>query len=641
MRSLFLLAAVLPLYSQITIDTFAGGAVRSGVPAQNVFLESVAGLMWDTAGNAAFCDQQNHAVRRVRTDGILETIAGGTGMGFSGDGGPATAALLNMPANPRYDGAGNLYFADTGNFRIRKVDPAGRITTVAGNGIPWTTGMATSGPAAQLSLGYVVDLVVDAAGRVYWIDTYPTRVRVMGTDGQVRDFFTPVENDSLRALGTDSAGNVYIEDSVTYQYLIIWRASPDGTLFKFREWLATGNNGAPSFGAFTADAAGNVYVVGSSGLNGGNIERLGADGSTTLVAGGGGFGYVSSGDGPALNTVIYPFALAVDAHGNIAFADNFTPVNHYLAQPEIRVVTADGQLKTLAGGNPEIAPDGTPLKSAWFLNATSIAFSRTGDLYIAENRACKIRKIGADGVLRTFAGTGICAYPTPAGPNAKTSNIPQPGAIAVDSQGRVWMADAMLNLYSIAQDGTVSKVIKTPVNGGTGKIAIDSRDLVYVQGVYSLYRVLADGSYEALYPAASANINLGTLSAIGADAAGNVYFQASGTAYRVNDDGTYAPAYRNLVSNANSLAFDALGRVWQGDYSEIDVTGPKGTVRLGELQPGISGDGGPVNLARMWTARSVVFSPAGDLYFLDGTRVRLLTGIATEVPRPPLRRRPR
>jgi uncharacterized protein (TIGR03437 family) len=636
MRSLLLFAAILPLYSQITIDTFAGGVVRSGVPAQNVFLENINGLAWDPAGNVVFCDQQNNVVRRVRTDGILETIAGTGGMGYGGDGGPATAALLSNPTAPRFDGPGNLYFADVGNNRIRRVDTKGTITTVAGDGVPFVAGMDTSGPALQESIGSVFDIAVDTVGTIYLNEPNLFRVRKVTTDGQIHDLLTVATGTNIAALGIDGAGNLYVEERITVQHLVILKVAPNGTISTFREYTATGNNFAPAFSAMTADAAGNVWVVTGSGAIGNNIERLGADGSTTLVAGGGGMGYVSSPDGPALNTVMYPFALSVDARGNIAIGDAFTPVNHYLVLDEVRVVTAAGQLQTLAGANPQIAPDGTPLKSAWFLNPTSIAFSRTGDLYIAENRACKVRKIGADGVLTTFAGTGNCAYPTPAGPNAKTSDIPQPGSIAVDSQGRVWMADAMLNLYSIAQDGTVGKVIQTPVIGGTGKIAIDAKDRVYVQGLDSLYRVMADGTYQKLIPspANGSSGQISGLTGIGADASGQVYFTAAGTIYAVNDDGTFTAVYPNLLVYGNSLAFDAAHRVWQGGGSEIDTTSAAGTARLGALPSGITGDGGPVNMARMWTTGSVAFSPAGDLYFLDATRVRRLTGIGNAVATP-------
>src|SRR4051812_22066888 len=122
LRSCLLLFLTAICWSQIVVDTFAGGKIRSGVPAQAVFLSRVDGITFDSGGNIVFCEPSRNIIRRIRTDGILETIAGNGTTGFSGDGGPALAASLNSPVAPRYDSGGNLYFADAGNSRIRRID---------------------------------------------------------------------------------------------------------------------------------------------------------------------------------------------------------------------------------------------------------------------------------------------------------------------------------------------------------------------------------------------------------------------------------------------------------------------------------------------------------------------------------------
>jgi sugar lactone lactonase YvrE len=391
----------------------------------------------------------------VRTDGILETIAGTGVTGFGGDGGPATAALLNFPAAPVYDSAGNLYFADQANHRVRRIDSSGIIATVAGDGIPYAAGMDTSGPALERSLN-PAGLAVGLSGKVYILDPTLNRLRLLTADGQLRDFFAfSTDGSNTNSLTSDGAGNLYTIQTTGFRYEAIARIAPDGTLSTFREWQAAPNSGLAFVGPITADAKGNVY-----GVQSGSIVRFSPDGGNTAIAGGG-QGYASSPDGPALPSVISPSALAVNAQGNIAFADTFVFVNHYLALAEIRKITADSQLQTLAGNAPQIVPDGTPLSSAWFEQPSAIAFSRTGDLYLADFRACLIRRIGANGVLSTFAGTGNCAYPAPSGPNAKSSDIVQPYSLAVDSQNRVWVADYYLNLYSIAQDGTISPILSS------------------------------------------------------------------------------------------------------------------------------------------------------------------------------------
>ena len=137
-----------------TIGTIAGNGQRGfagdGGPAINAFLWQPVGVALDTAGNFYFTDSGNLRVRKVTPAGIISTVAGNGQSGFSGDGGAATAASLNRPAGIAVDFAGNLFIADSGNNRIRKVAPSGAITTVAGAPAipPGDGGLATS---AQLS----------------------------------------------------------------------------------------------------------------------------------------------------------------------------------------------------------------------------------------------------------------------------------------------------------------------------------------------------------------------------------------------------------------------------------------------------------------------------------------------------------
>ncbi len=630
-----LLAAVFPLAAQITINSFAGGAVRSGVPAQNVYLEGNSGLTWDANGNLVFCDQTNQAMRRVDANGTMETIAGMGVPGFTGDGGPATGALLNKPLTPHYDAAGNLYFLDSGNARIRRIDTKGIITTIAGDGIGFIAGMDSTGPALQRSLDYIGDMEVSPAGNVYFSEPNENRIRVVTPNGQVSVFFTLAQGNLSSSMTVDGAGNLYISETNGVHYAAILRIAPDGTAAILYQVTTTGENSA-SAPSVTADPAGNLYIVTAVGEAYAIARFIPANGSTTIIAGGGqppDFGYVSSPDGPALPSVIYPSNLAFDAHGNVAFYDTFTPVACCNTRIEIREVTASSQLVTLAGGNGQFAPDGTALGGIWFEGLTSIAFSQSGDLYVGEYRSCKIRKISANGAFTTFAGNGTCAYPKP-GPNATNAAITPPGSIAVDQQNRVWVADGYADLYNIAQDGTVSQVIKTPVEGGTGQIAVDGKGRVDVLGLDSLYRVLPDFTYQSLIPPPS-NGGSGVyrdLTAIGADATGTVYFTANSNIYSINDDGSFTLAYQNQA--IAPLAIGPDERIWGGGYGTIGVIGPAGTAVLGDTRAVTPGDGGPVNSAGIDQAGSMAFSPAGDLYFTDDNRIRRLTGIANATPAP-------
>ncbi len=226
-------------------------------------------------------------------------------------------------------------------------------------------------------------------------------------------------------------------------------------------------------------------------------------------------------------STISPSYLTVDPHGNVGFVDAFQLF--YSSLIEIREVTPQFTLKTLAGANPQPAPDGTPLRNAWFLGLISIAFDSSGNLYVAEVQDCLIRKIDVAGNLTTFAGTGVCGVSPPTG-NAKTTNLVTmyPISLAVDSQNRVWVADDFLNLYSIAQDGTISEYsTRTPASGGKGQLAIDGKDRLYVQTEFELVRILPDLTLQVIVTpqtSAAPPPGLQQVDSLGTDLSGNVYF---------------------------------------------------------------------------------------------------------------------
>jgi uncharacterized protein (TIGR03437 family) len=625
--------------SGILIDTFAGGKIRSGVLAQNVLLPDLTSLAWDPAGNVVICDIDNDVIRRIRPDGIIETIAGAGVTGFAGDGGLALDAIFDQPMLPRYDSAGNLYFFDSGNFRIRRIDRQGNIASVAGNGLQHQIGQNLSGPADAVSLDRIIDMAIDHRGNIYLLENALNIIRRITPAGNLEIFAggaspscdTCISNGGLLAteaqlyspasLAIGGDGSVYVVESALNPDTMaprIRRISSDGIITTFLNGTHVGGAIYSLPQSLTSDPAGNLY-----GVSGASIVRLNADATTTLLAGTASStaSGPSSPDGPALPSVINSRGIAVDAQGNIAFIDKGT------ANMEIREITGQSQLKTLAGQNPKPAPDGTPLRDAWFIGLSSIAFDHNGNLYIAESVPCLIRKIDTKGVLSTFAGNGNCAYPKPAG-NAVDALAPV-GSLAVDSQNRLWVADLDLNLYSIDQNGPITFYAKpTPVTGTTGKIAIDSKDRVYVMGSLSLYRILADGATRqtVVAPPESGNASLLNGAGLGVDTAGNMYFGTYDSVYRVNDDATYSQLYSRGVGG--SFVVNAAGSVWSAPCI-IDGSGER---CLG-LGPGFAGDGSIAQQARILSSQSV-FAPNGDLYFVSGDRIRKLTGLSAPVPTP-------
>src|SRR5262245_2284598 len=161
-----------------TISTEAGNGVQSvtttnGVPATNSALGFPYGLTLDSTGNLYFTDGAQNLVRKVSPAGIISTVAGNGTAGFSGDNGSALAASLNGPAAVATDKVGNLYISDSGNLRIRKVSPNGVITTIAGTGRATYSG--EGGPAAKASLS-PYGIALDESGNLYIADADNHRI---------------------------------------------------------------------------------------------------------------------------------------------------------------------------------------------------------------------------------------------------------------------------------------------------------------------------------------------------------------------------------------------------------------------------------------------------------------------------------
>ena len=216
------------------VDT--AGIINS-VPVISPSLSKIAspgGMTVDSAGNVYISDLNGSAIYKLDKTGVLTTVAGGA-FGFSGDGGPATKAALYFPSGVAVDSAGNIYFADKGNNRVRKVDTKGIITTFAGTGTAGFSG--DGGPATNAKLGLNLTdtfqgVAVDRAGDVYIADPLNNRVRMVNASGIISTFAgngTPFATGSLgngdggppasasvlqpNSVKVDSAGNVFIADT--------------------------------------------------------------------------------------------------------------------------------------------------------------------------------------------------------------------------------------------------------------------------------------------------------------------------------------------------------------------------------------------------------------------------------------------
>jgi uncharacterized protein (TIGR03437 family) len=274
------------------ISTFAGGSSVSlgdGGPATSArmgFMGPHAGLAVDSAGNVYFADYFDSRIRKVDVStGTITTVAGNNtspGLGaFSGDGGPATSAGLNSPTGVAFDKAGNMYIADYGNQRIRKVDTSGTITTFAGIGFVTGSDSGDGGLATKAELGNVYDVAVDSNGNVYIADA--EHIREVNSSGIIstaaKGFFgtcnlspTPAASADVAANGfaLDSAGNLYIADKSAD---CVQELETDGMVSTVAGGGANMGNGEPatdallvSPAAVALDSSANLYIATSAAI---------------------------------------------------------------------------------------------------------------------------------------------------------------------------------------------------------------------------------------------------------------------------------------------------------------------------------------------------------------------------------------
>ena len=270
------------------ITTVAGNGNRGfsgdGGPATSASLSYPSGLTLDASGNLFIADERNRRVRKVSPDGIITTVAGGGGPGL-GDGGPATSASLVNASDVAVDAAGNLYIADIGSNRVRKVNPSGIISTVAGNGDFGFSG--DGGPATDASLRYPSGVAVDAAGNLYIAEYGNSRVRKVNPSGIIttvagndnRGFSGdggPATSASLGdplGVALDAAGNLYIADTLSSRIrkvnpsgIITTVAGNDNRGFSGDGGLATSasltlSQCFPCHSGLVVDGVGNLYIA--------------------------------------------------------------------------------------------------------------------------------------------------------------------------------------------------------------------------------------------------------------------------------------------------------------------------------------------------------------------------------------------
>ncbi len=324
---------------------------------------------------------------------VITTVAGNGTAGFSGDGGPALLAQINVSFGMAFDSAGNLYFSDSD--RIRRVTRDGYISTVAGNGIAGHSG--DGGPATQARLRSPAGISLDATGNLYITEFYYEGgyVRKVTTDGVIQ---TIAHIDGASRVALDKEGNLYIAQTRVVYPGFVYKIATDGS-----QSIVAGAAGAPppqeGDNATSISLGGDGSAIWCTGIaidpdgdllfaTHERIFRVMPDGRIHIVAGGG--DQAPGEGGPATAAKISPRGLAVDAQGNVFTADG----------ARIRKVTIDGRISTVAGnGTVGYSGDGGPALSAALNDPRNVALDASGNLYIADSGNQRIRKVDGVGVV--------------------------------------------------------------------------------------------------------------------------------------------------------------------------------------------------------------------------------------------------
>jgi uncharacterized protein (TIGR03437 family) len=603
------------------ITTIAGnghpGFGGDNGPAAAAQLNQPYDVALDSSGNLYIADFGNQRVRRIDTSGNITTVAGNGATGSNGDGGPATAALLLGPRNVTLDSAGNLYLSEFNGHRVRMVTPGGIISTFAGIGIAGFSG--DGGPANAAQLAYPAGLALDAAGNLYIVDTVNVRIRKVlagaGTISSVcnqQNFGMPYVQ--LSGVASNPAGSLYIPDSGS-DY--VWEWTPSAGLTRLA--------GTPGSNPYTGDgqpalqtalAAPTGVTLDSAGdLYISESRRVrsvaAATGIINTIAGNGTFGYAGDGGAATQAVLNTPTGIAVN-NGSLYIADQ--------GNSRIRQVS-QGTITTVAGsGIPSYSGDGLAAIGAGLSGPTAVALDSSTDLYIADTSNQRVRLVGPTGVISTFAGDGQSNGFGGEGDAATLIPLDSPQGVATDNAGNVYVADTdhnrviqvdgSGNTHTVAGTGTPSPFA---LNGPLG-MAVDSNGNLYI--------------------ADNRNHRVEMLSAAGAIST----VAGSGTNGFSGDGG---PALSAELSYPSAVAVDSSGNLYIADTgnNRIRVVLPDATIATiaGTGIGAYNADSGVALDVALYNPAGVAVDSQGNVWIADtgNNRVCQLTATQTVLSTPP------
>jgi len=653
-------AVVYKITSSGILEAVAGNGVSGyygdGVPATSTSLIYPQSIAIDASGNIFIADYDR--IRKVNTSGIITTIAGNDSLGYGGDGGPATAAILDLVFSTPYvsdnnsglavDKSGNIYIADAGNNRIRKINSSGIISTIAGNGTAGYSG--DGGQATAAELWGAEGLAVDASGNVFI------------AEGLITQTQTPhyVGNNRVRKI--NSAGIIST---------VAGKGSPGGF----------GGDGGPATAAslwnpvrVALDASGNLYIADA---NNNRIRKINSAGVISTVTGDNKAGYNGDGGTATASSIYNPAGVALDASGNIFIADfynyrvrkvntssvistiagNGTSMDSAYAGPTtgvelngtcggaldasgnfyfadqgnvvIRKIDKSGYMTIVAGnGVPGYSGDGGPATAAELMYPAGVKIDPAGNMYIADYTNSRIRKVSSTGTISNFAGDSVRGYSGDGGP-ATAAELYFPGDVALDVSGNLYIADCFNNRV---RKVNTSGIISTIAGDSTGGYSGDGGPATAAE-LFHPTNLTFDASGNLLIVDAYNNCvrkvnTVGIISTFaGNDTAGFSGDGGPATAAELD----FSVVFEGPYGVGGGLAVDDSGNVFISDYvnnriRKVNTSGIINTV-AGSIYPGYTGDGGAATAAELYYPNGVTVDGSGNIFIADflNNRIREVT----------------
>jgi len=595
-------------------------------------------------------------------NGLISLFAGGDGYLSYDEGLSATASsYLNKAYGVAVDNYGNVYISDTGNNRIRKIDPSGKIHTIAGTGI---AGNTDTGIATTTQLNTPQAVVLDENGNVFFSDQ--NRVRKVTPDGTISTIAgtgaggskdTGIATSSQlypAGLAIDKLGNVYISDSVNNR---VRKVTPDGSIFTI---AGTGKAGITDTGIATTsqlsvpigiavDSSGNVYIADSDNHR---IRKVTPDGNISTIADTG-----AATNFPVLDMLQVSFynGLTVDNLGNVYVAD--------IANDVIRKVTPEGTISIIAGTGKDGSTDTGIATTSQLSGPAGLAIDNLGNVFIADMSNSRIRKVALNGTISTITGTTVSVDTG----IATTSRLTNPFGIASDKLGNVYFADSNNNrIRKVTPEGNIFTIAGTGTAGSTDTgiattsqlslpegLAIDNSGNVFIADINNskIRKVTPDGTIFTIAGTGTAgnkDTGIATSSqlflplAIAVDSPGNVYIAEGpnhrvrkvtpeGTIFTIAGTGTAGIkdtgiATTSQLNTPTGLAVDLLGNVYiaeNNNYRIRKVT-PDGSI-FTVAGTGAAGntDTGVATSSQLNTPQALAVDSLGNIYIGDSGNHRI------------------